>query len=264
MAAKDLVRASCGGTRFLPNLHRYRYGTPERPIGRVTLHFYIGADAPGCPESRSSYAPGPAGGRAFVACRPSPGRARSCVAPPPRARRWSSSRRCSLPVLLLIVGIIQFGLLFGANVTLTNAAREGRGPGRSTSTTTTTPRPGTTPSAAATWPMRRCSRSGFLSTSSPHFAVTPVGRRVPHAEWRRADERRPDDLLLRPRQHAGRRLPRQHRHRHQLRAGHARGLPGARELTYQTDVIVPFIGGPVGTDGNGRFAQNATATMVVN
>src|SRR6187431_2982529 len=29
-----------------------------------------------------------------------------------------------LPVLLLIVGIIQFGLLFGANVTLTNAARE--------------------------------------------------------------------------------------------------------------------------------------------
>ena len=29
-----------------------------------------------------------------------------------------------LPVLLIIVGIIQFGLLFGANVTLTNAARE--------------------------------------------------------------------------------------------------------------------------------------------
>ncbi|HEX6654616.1 MAG TPA: TadE family protein, partial [Candidatus Limnocylindria bacterium] len=30
-----------------------------------------------------------------------------------------------MPVLLLIVGIIQFGLLFSANVTLTNAAREG-------------------------------------------------------------------------------------------------------------------------------------------
>ena len=29
-----------------------------------------------------------------------------------------------LPVLLIVVGIIQFGLLFGANVTLTNAARE--------------------------------------------------------------------------------------------------------------------------------------------
>ena len=30
-----------------------------------------------------------------------------------------------LPLLMIIVGIIQFGLLFGANVSLTNAAREG-------------------------------------------------------------------------------------------------------------------------------------------
>ena len=30
-----------------------------------------------------------------------------------------------LPILLIVVGIIQFGLIFGANVTLTNAAREG-------------------------------------------------------------------------------------------------------------------------------------------
>ena len=29
-----------------------------------------------------------------------------------------------LPILLIVVGIIQFGLIFGANVTLTNAARE--------------------------------------------------------------------------------------------------------------------------------------------
>ncbi|MGH2357991.1 MAG: TadE family protein, partial [Candidatus Limnocylindria bacterium] len=30
-----------------------------------------------------------------------------------------------LPILLILVAVIQFGLLFGANVTLTNAAREG-------------------------------------------------------------------------------------------------------------------------------------------
>src|SRR5438552_12249513 len=30
-----------------------------------------------------------------------------------------------LPLLLIVVAIVQFGLLFGANVTLTNAAREG-------------------------------------------------------------------------------------------------------------------------------------------
>src|SRR5687768_15766580 len=29
-----------------------------------------------------------------------------------------------LPLLLIVVGIVQFGFLFGANVTLTNAARE--------------------------------------------------------------------------------------------------------------------------------------------
>ena len=29
-----------------------------------------------------------------------------------------------IPILLIVVGIIQFGLIFGADVTLTNAARE--------------------------------------------------------------------------------------------------------------------------------------------
>ena len=28
-----------------------------------------------------------------------------------------------LPILLIVVGIVQFGLIFGANVTLTNSAR---------------------------------------------------------------------------------------------------------------------------------------------
>jgi hypothetical protein len=35
-------------------------------------------------------------------------------------------------------------------------------------------------------------------------------------------------------------------------------------LTYRSDIIVPFIGGLIGADGNGRFAQTVTATMVVN
>jgi hypothetical protein len=48
-------------------------------------------------------------------------------------------------------------------------------------------------------------------------------------------------------------------------------LPDTREgclmrvtLTYRSDIIVPFIGALLSTDGNGRFAQSATATMVVN
>jgi hypothetical protein len=35
-------------------------------------------------------------------------------------------------------------------------------------------------------------------------------------------------------------------------------------VTYRSDIIVPFIGGLIGTDVNGRFIQRATATMVVN
>jgi hypothetical protein len=35
-------------------------------------------------------------------------------------------------------------------------------------------------------------------------------------------------------------------------------------LTYRSDVIVPFIGPLIGSDGNGRFVQRVTATMVVN
>ena len=43
---------------------------------------------------------------------------------PSEARQSSSSPPSSCPILLVVVGIIQFGLIFGANVTLTNAARE--------------------------------------------------------------------------------------------------------------------------------------------
>ena len=48
-------------------------------------------------------------------------------------------------------------------------------------------------------------------------------------------------------------------------------IPDTREacllrvtMTYRSDVIVPFIGGLIGTDVNGRFAQTSTATMVIN
>lgn len=36
------------------------------------------------------------------------------------------------------------------------------------------------------------------------------------------------------------------------------------ELTYHSDIIVPFIGQILSTDGNGRFEQRAVAVMVVN
>ena len=35
-------------------------------------------------------------------------------------------------------------------------------------------------------------------------------------------------------------------------------------LTYRSDIVVPFIGNLLSKDGNGRFVQTATATMVMN
>src|SRR6187200_3361000 len=84
-----------------------------------------------------------------------------------------------LPMLLLIVGIIQFGLLFGANVTLTNAAREAARAGtiyiydyQHTRAWNDAHRCGDAADAAM-------QAMGFLSTSSPHFAVTLSGGACP-------------------------------------------------------------------------------------
>jgi Flp pilus assembly protein TadG len=169
-----------------------------------------------------------------------------------------------LPIMFLVVGIIQFGLLFGANVTLTNAAREGA-------------RAGTiyvyNGSHTKAWnDAQRCGdvidaarqAMGFLSTSTPHFTVTLTGGACPTPT---GDGQTNGDMTISYCSYVvtpsgscpdsadpGTTCP-----------------PDTREsclmritLTYRSDIIVPFIGGIIGTDANGRFAQRATATMVVN
>ena len=42
----------------------------------------------------------------------------------PRGQALVEFAAVLLPIMLVVVAIIQFGLIFGANVTLTNAARE--------------------------------------------------------------------------------------------------------------------------------------------
>ena len=172
-----------------------------------------------------------------------------------------------LPVLLLIVGIVQFGLLYGANVTLTNAAREGARSGsiyiydRSIATNAKYRNDG-----------HRCGdiveaatqAFGMLSTSSPHFNAplsggdcpTPTGDTLVNGDITVSycdhvttpdgdcpDTTDPDTTCV----------------------------PDTREgcllrvtLTYRSDIIVPLIGALLNTDANGRFIQRVTATMVVN
>ena len=169
-----------------------------------------------------------------------------------------------LPVLLLIVGIVQFGLLFGANVTLTNAAREGARAGTiylydnsHTKAWNDAERCGDVADAAM-------QAFGMLSTSSPHFSVTLSGGACPVPS---GDGQTNGDMTI---SYCDRVLtpdgdcP-------DSTDPDTTCVPDTREgclvrvtLTYRSDIIVPFIGSLLSTDGSGRFVQRVTATMVVN
>jgi Flp pilus assembly protein TadG len=170
-----------------------------------------------------------------------------------------------LPVLLLIVGVVQFGLLFGANVTHTNAARES--------------------ARAATiyiydnqhnkaWnDAERCGDAvaaaeqafGFLSTSSPHISTTINGGGSSPPPL--GDGQVNGDLTISYCDHVitpDGDCP-------DTTDPDTTCVPDEREgclvrvtLTYRSDIIVPLIGALLETDANGRFMQRATATMVVN
>ncbi|MEO8245930.1 MAG: TadE family protein [Chloroflexota bacterium] len=169
-----------------------------------------------------------------------------------------------LPVLLIVVGIIQFGLLFGANVTLTNAAREGA-------------RAGTVyvydHSQSRLWnDAHRCGTilaatrgsMGFLSTNAPNFSATlngdgscptPSGETQVNGSISVAycggvttpdapcpDGTDPDTTCT----------------------------PETREdcllrvtVRYRSAIIVPFMGDILGS-GSGLFDQSAAVTMVLN
>lgn len=172
-----------------------------------------------------------------------------------------------LPVLLLIAGIVQFGLLFGTNVTLTNAAREGARAGSiyiydySISSNThyknDALRCGAIVEAAT-------DAFGMLSSSSPHFSASLSAGACPtptsdvlvngditvsycdHVTTPDADcpDTTDPDTACVPFTHEG--------------------CLVRVTLTYRSDIIVPFLGAILETDASGRFVQRATATMVVN
>jgi hypothetical protein len=170
-----------------------------------------------------------------------------------------------LPLLLIVVGIIQLGLLFAANVTLTNATREAARSATIYSFDVSTSR--------ATNDVNRCSAAltaarqsfGILSPSSPHFsasATCPAGSDLNgdgyHDRWVNGDltvtlcssmaaptspcptagtycaADDPVDCLVQV------------------------------SITYRSDIVVPFIGALMPTDANGRFVQQSVATMVMN
>lgn len=168
-----------------------------------------------------------------------------------------------LPLMLIVVGIIQFGLLYGAHVTLTNAAREGARAGtiyvydqNHTAFWNDAHRCGAVLSAAT-------ASFGLLDDASPHFDATMSGGACPtptsttlvngditvsYCASATTDDPCPDpgDSLT------------------NCVNDTREGCLIRVEISYHSDVIVPLISAVLSTDGSGRFFQRATATMVVN
>ena len=168
-----------------------------------------------------------------------------------------------LPLMLIVVAIIQFGLLYGAHVTLTNAAREGARAGTIYVYDYT---------HTAFWnDAHRCAAVltaasesfGLLDDASPHFTATTSGGACPmpssttlvngdltvsYCASATTDDPCPDpgDSLTQ--------CPLDTREDCLIRV----------QISYHSDVVVPLLGAILSTDGSGRFFQRAIATMVVN
>jgi hypothetical protein len=177
-----------------------------------------------------------------------------------------------LPLLLIIVGIIQFGLLFGVNVSITNAAREG-----ARSATIYVYNMGPSMSRARN-DIDRCTATleaarqafGLASASSPQFvaahpcpdgSATDLNGDGMHDRWTNGDL---VVSLCRRMATSTSPCPNTGDSASYCTETDAAGCLVQVDLTYRSDIIVPFLSSILPTDANGRFAQRAVATMVVN
>jgi hypothetical protein len=172
-----------------------------------------------------------------------------------------------LPIMFIVVGIIQFGLIFGAHVTLTNATRE--------AARSATILRYDIAASRATNDLDRCTTAldaarqslGFLNAASPNFvasrpcpsgAATDLNGDGLHDRWVNGDitvalcSAMPTPTAACPA--AGT----------YCTTEDPAGCIVQVTLTYRSDIIVPLISAVLTTDANGRFVQSVTATMVMN
>jgi Flp pilus assembly protein TadG len=191
-------------------------------------------------------------------------------APQPRGQALVEFAAVLLPILLVVVGIIQFGLIFNANVTITNAAREGA---RAATIYVYTTEPGT---SRTTNDIDRCTAArtaatqafGLLSPTSPNFtgsascaSGTDLNGDGMQDRWVNGDVAM---SLCRRMATSSASCPSSSDATSYCTQTDAAGCLVRVELTYRADIIVPLISALLPTDGNGRFVQRAVATMVVN
>jgi hypothetical protein len=175
-----------------------------------------------------------------------------------------------LPILLIVVGIIQFGFIFGATVSLTNATREAT-------------RAGTIhvydgSKSPAQNGLDRCTgirgaaiqAFGLLTTTAPHHSSSS-----PCSSGMAADlnsDGFPDrwtngDLVISICAKAATPTapcPSSSDSSSYCTRTDGSGCLVRVVLSYRSDVIVPLLDAIIDGDGDGRLLQQSTATMVIN
>ena len=173
-----------------------------------------------------------------------------------------------LPLLVVVVGIVQFGLILGANVSLTNAAREG-------AREATIFRYNATDGNEAEG-IDRCTDAveaataafGFLSAASPNFsASTPCPGGVDlngdglHDLWQNGDVEISFCAGGTP---AGTECPTTSDAATYCTVDSGTGCMVRVQLTYNQPIVVPLLDRILDGDGNGLFGIRADAAMVIN
>jgi hypothetical protein len=176
-----------------------------------------------------------------------------------------------LPLLVIVVAIVQFGLLFGANVSLTNAAREAA---RAASIHRYVVADGNSAEG-----VERCTAAveaatqafGFLTNGSPHFSAStpcptgidqgPGGGDSIHDLWPNGDVEisfcaggtQPGDPCPDPSDSTT-----------FCTVVNGEGCLVRVDLSYNQPIVVPLLDAILDGDGNGLFELKADAAMVMN
>jgi uncharacterized protein (UPF0333 family) len=199
---------------------------------------------------------------------PSPALPADAARRPERGQAMVEFAMVLLPLLVVIVGIIQFGLIFGANVSLTNAAREGAreatifrynaANGNATEGTTRC----TEAVEAAT------SAFGFLSSGSPNFSASspcPGGVDLNgdglHDLWQNGDV---EVSVCAGGTPAGSECPTTSDATTYCTTDSGKGCLVRVQLTYNQAIVIPLLDAILDPDGNGLFEIRADAAMVIN
>jgi Flp pilus assembly protein TadG len=182
----------------------------------------------------------------------------------PRGQALAEFALVLLPILLILVGIIQFGLLFGANVSLTNAAREGARAATIYVYDQDQSRAWNDAQRCGALVAAATDAFGLLSAGAPYFNVTTTSGACPTTA---GDTLVNGDLTVSYCDHtltAGGPCPVSGNSATTCVPDTRHGCLVQVSLMYHSDIVVPLVGSFLGLDGSGRFVQRAVATMVIN